>query len=80
MDDVKGIMSQNIEKVLARGERLDELLDKTTDLEAHVSMINTAPSGQSDGQVVISHCRLPALIGKCRFLARIRKLGAQNWR
>ncbi|CAH1794407.1 unnamed protein product [Owenia fusiformis] len=35
VDDVKGVMTQNIEKVLDRGERLDDLLDKTTDLEAN---------------------------------------------
>lgn len=35
VDDVKDIMTQNIEKVMQRGENLDELMDKTTDLEAH---------------------------------------------
>ena len=30
-------MTQNIEKVLQRGEKLDDLIDKTTDLEASVS-------------------------------------------
>ena len=35
VDDVKGVMSQNIEKVLERGERLEDLMDKTTDLEEH---------------------------------------------
>lgn len=29
IDDVKGIMTQNIERVLDRGERLDLLVDKT---------------------------------------------------
>ena len=29
IDDVKGIMTQNIERVLERGERLDLLIDKT---------------------------------------------------
>ena len=30
-------MTQNIERVLERGQRLEELMDKTTDLEANVS-------------------------------------------
>ncbi|ELU08344.1 hypothetical protein CAPTEDRAFT_181820 [Capitella teleta] len=34
VEEVKGVMTQNIEKVLERGERLDDLMDKTTDLEA----------------------------------------------
>lgn len=37
VDEVKGVMTQNIEKVLERGERLDDLMDKTTELEASVS-------------------------------------------
>ncbi|KAE8618892.1 hypothetical protein XENTR_v10009535 [Xenopus tropicalis] len=34
VDDVKGIMSQNVERILARGENLDHLRNKTEDLEA----------------------------------------------
>ncbi|XP_043550956.1 synaptobrevin-like protein 5 isoform X2 [Chiloscyllium plagiosum] len=34
VNDVKGIMSQNIEKVLERGEKLDDLIIKTDDLQA----------------------------------------------
>ncbi|XP_069781513.1 vesicle-associated membrane protein 8 isoform X1 [Narcine bancroftii] len=34
VDDVKGIMTQNIEKVLDRGEKLDDLIIKTDDLQA----------------------------------------------
>ena len=37
VDDVKVIMTENIEKVMQRGENLDDLMDKTTDLETHVS-------------------------------------------
>ena len=33
-------MTQNIEKVLERGERLEDLVQTTTDLEAHVSYIS----------------------------------------
>ena len=34
--DVRDVMTQNIEKVLERGERLDDLMDKTEELEACV--------------------------------------------
>lgn len=40
VDDVTGIMTQNIERVLERGERLDDLMNKTEDLEASVSSIH----------------------------------------
>lgn len=33
VEDVKGIMTQNIERVVERGDRLDSLLEKTQDLE-----------------------------------------------
>lgn len=33
VDDVRGVMSQNIERVMERGERLDDLVDKTGNLE-----------------------------------------------
>lgn len=32
--EVKGVMAQNIEKVIQRGERLDDLVDKTDELNA----------------------------------------------
>lgn len=34
--DVQGVMAKNIESVIERGERLDDLMDKTDDLEAAV--------------------------------------------
>ncbi|XP_071132535.1 vesicle-associated membrane protein 7-like [Mytilus edulis] len=34
VDEVKDVMTQNIERVLDRGEKLDDLVDKTEDLEA----------------------------------------------
>jgi len=40
VEEVKGVMTQNIERVLERGQRLEELMDKTTDLEANVSCWN----------------------------------------
>ena len=38
VDEVKGVMTQNIEKVMERGDRLDDLMDKTEELEASVSV------------------------------------------
>ncbi|KAI0210665.1 hypothetical protein LSAT2_004554 [Lamellibrachia satsuma] len=35
VNEVKDVMTQNIEKVLERGENLEELMVKTTDLEEH---------------------------------------------
>lgn len=37
VDDVKGIMQENIEKVLERGDKLEELESKAYDLESSVS-------------------------------------------
>lgn len=37
VNDVKQIMLENVQKVLERGECLDDLLSKTEDLEAGVS-------------------------------------------
>ena len=37
VDEVKDVMTQNIEKVMERGERLEDLIAQTDDLEAHVS-------------------------------------------
>lgn len=36
--EVTGIMKQNVEKVLERGEKLDDLVDKTDDLQASVCL------------------------------------------
>lgn len=38
VNEVKGVMTQNIEKVMERGDRLDDLMDKTEELEASVSV------------------------------------------
>ncbi|XP_068594515.1 vesicle-associated membrane protein 8 [Brachionichthys hirsutus] len=34
VDGVKTIMTQNVDRILARGERLDDLMDKSEDLQA----------------------------------------------
>ena len=39
VEDVKQIMLDNVEKVIERGERLDDLLTKTENLESHVSIV-----------------------------------------
>jgi len=39
VNEVKDVMTQNIEKVLERGENLEELMEKTTDLEEHVGLL-----------------------------------------
>jgi Synaptobrevin/VAMP-like protein len=39
VEDVKRIMLDNVEKVIERGDRLDDLLSKTEDLESHVSIV-----------------------------------------
>jgi hypothetical protein len=38
VEDVKRIMLDNVEKVIERGERLDDLLSKTENLESHSSI------------------------------------------
>jgi predicted nucleotidyltransferase len=39
VEDVKQIMMDNVEKVIERGERLDEILSKTENLESQVSIV-----------------------------------------
>uniref|UniRef100_A0A3Q3X4G3 V-SNARE coiled-coil homology domain-containing protein n=1 Tax=Mola mola TaxID=94237 RepID=A0A3Q3X4G3_MOLML len=34
VDGVKGIMTSNVDRILARGDRLDDLMDKSEDLQA----------------------------------------------
>lgn len=38
VNEVKVILKDNINKVLERGDRLDDLIDKTDDLQASVSL------------------------------------------
>lgn len=46
VDEVKNIMSENIEKVLNRGEKLDMLVDKTDNLMFEASAGPTGPPSQ----------------------------------
>lgn len=39
VEGVKNIMTQNVERILARGENLDHLRNKTEDLEATVGFL-----------------------------------------
>lgn len=48
VDEVKGIMTENIEKVLARGEKLELLTDKTENLMNEVRQ--GAPLGPAAGK------------------------------
>lgn len=38
VDGVKKVMTDNVERILARGERLDDLMDKTSELQDGVSV------------------------------------------
>jgi vesicle-associated membrane protein 7 len=40
VEDVKQIMLANVEKVIERGDRLDDLLTKTENLESQVSIVS----------------------------------------
>ncbi len=42
VDGVKNIMTENVDRILARGERLDDLMDKSEDLQAGVSLTTGA--------------------------------------
>lgn len=43
VDEVKGVMKNNIEQILKRGENLDELADKSSNLESTVNLFNQIP-------------------------------------
>lgn len=40
VNEVKGVMTQNIDKILQRGDKLEDLVDKTNDLETSVSRLD----------------------------------------
>lgn len=46
---MKNIMTENVDRILARGERLDDLMDKTEDLQMGVS----AAGGFGGGAAVL---------------------------
>ncbi|XP_027716269.1 vesicle-associated membrane protein 8 isoform X2 [Vombatus ursinus] len=43
VEGVKNIMTQNVERILARGENLDHLRNKTEDLEATEALCTSPP-------------------------------------
>ncbi|KAL7274123.1 hypothetical protein RUND412_002993 [Rhizina undulata] len=45
IDSAKGIMTQNIERVLERGERIDELVDKTARLQTRAGEFRVSSRG-----------------------------------
>ena len=61
VDEVKGVMTQNIEKVLERGDHLDDLMDKTEELEASVSV-----DCQDAVWIVRMQCELPGCSVDCQ--------------
>lgn len=69
MDEVKGIMSDNIEKVLARGEKLDTLVDKTDNLMSEADRWAGAGGQRSIGQRWWpSHALQHLLAARCVFV------------
>lgn len=50
VEGVKNIMTQNVERILARGENLDHLRNKTEDLEATVSSEIGGGGGETVGE------------------------------
>jgi len=40
VDEVRDVMTQNIDKILKRGDRLEDLVDKTTELETTAIQFN----------------------------------------
>jgi hypothetical protein len=66
VDEVKNIMSENIEKVLSRGEKLDLLVDKTDNLMFEVRSRTDCCPIQLD-----SSCQAGSQVYVCGGLRRI---------
>jgi hypothetical protein len=64
VDEVKNIMSDNIEKVLSRGEKLDLLVDKTDNLMFEVITL----LGKRDAQAFL---QLAGIVLQCQQLSFI---------
>ncbi|AQL09784.1 Putative vesicle-associated membrane protein family protein [Zea mays] len=60
--EVKGVMMQNIEKVLDRGEKIELLVDKTEDLRSQVPHIYDLMHVQSIGSIDLTITKLTALV------------------
>ncbi|KAM7304500.1 hypothetical protein ISCGN_014400 [Ixodes scapularis] len=62
VEDVKGIMAQNIEKVVERGDRLDSLLEKTQDLEQAGTAFR-ATAKKVNRHMCLRNARMTIIIG-----------------
>ncbi|XP_053383504.1 vesicle-associated membrane protein 8-like [Mercenaria mercenaria] len=69
--EVQGVMSQNIEAVIQRGERLDDLMDKTDELEAavvgNISKKQQQRSKKKSGGKNLKMKIIVGLVGVCCF-------------
>jgi hypothetical protein len=67
VDEVKGIMLQNVEQVLVRGERLDVLVDRTDDLR---DQVNGALAHGSREVAWLAVCRAAVSVPVCASAVR----------
>lgn len=58
VDGVKDIMTQNVDRILARGERLDDLMGKSEDLQAGVSVTVWSATPQDVSSFSCSDCSI----------------------
>ncbi|KAH6948084.1 hypothetical protein HPB50_022809 [Hyalomma asiaticum] len=62
VEDVRGIMAQNIERVVERGDRLDSLLEKTQDLE-QAGTVFRATAKKVNRHMCLRNARMMIVIG-----------------
>lgn len=62
VEDVRGIMAQNIERVVERGDRLDSLLEKTQDLE-HAGTVFRATAKKVNRHMCLRNVCMMIVIG-----------------
>lgn len=67
IDDVRGIMTENIETILERGERLDLLVDKTDRLDSNAQDFRVRSRGLKR-QMWWKNVKLMGLLGLVIFL------------
>ncbi|KAL0620217.1 Vesicle-associated membrane protein 8 [Plecturocebus cupreus] len=63
VEGVKNIMTQNVERILARGENLEHLRNKTEDLEATMESYSVAQARNEFRGAISGHCNLRFLVG-----------------
>lgn len=64
VEGVKNIMTQNVERILARGENLDHLRNKTEDLEATVRWGTHWGQEKSEGGKILEDLGVGGVGGK----------------